>query len=149
MSGEPVITVVGNAAGDAEMKFLPSGVALCSFTVVSTPRVKQGDSWVDGEPTFYRCTAWRQLAESAGETITRGMRLIVQGRLTTRSYETSAGEKRLSVELDVDAVGPELRYATAKVNKVSRGSGAPASSATADPWAGTPVAAADDEDSPF
>ena len=145
MAGEPVITIIGNATADAELRFTPSGAAVCSFSVAQTPRVKQGDTWVDGEPTFYRCSAWRQLGESAAETITRGMRLIVHGRLATRSYEKD-GVKRTSLEVDVEAVGPDLRYATAKVMKAERGSSKPAGKAGGDPW---PTAAADDLDSPF
>jgi single-strand DNA-binding protein len=145
VAGEPYITLVGNATADAELRFTPSGAAVCSFSVAQTPRVKQGDSWVDGEPTFYRCSAWRQLGESAAETITRGMRLIVHGRLTTRSYEKD-GVKRSSLEVDVEAVGPELRYATATVKKAERGSGKPAGQPGGDPW---PTAEADSDDAPF
>jgi single-strand DNA-binding protein len=145
VAGEPYITVVGNATADAELRFTPSGAAVCSFSVAQTPRVKQGDSWTDGEPTFYRCSAWRQLGESAAETITRGMRLIVHGRLTTRSYEKD-GVKRSSLEVDVEAVGPELRYATAKVAKAERGSATPAGQSGGDPW---PTAATDSDSAPF
>lgn len=166
MAGEPTITVVGNATGDAELKALPSGAMLCSWTLASTPRVKKGDAWEDGEATFYRCTAWRQLAESAAETITRGMRLVVHGKLKTRSYETAAGEKRLSVELDVEDVGPSLMWATAVVTKASRngggGGGARAGESgfrksgggtrpADDPWGSVPPPSgpSDDEDIPF
>lgn len=121
MAGEGQITVVGNATAEADLKFTPSGAAVCNWTLACTPRVKDGDDWRDGETTFYRCAAWRQLGESAAETITKGMRLLVHGRLRTRQWETQEGEKRLSVELDVDHVGPELRFATARVQKVSRG----------------------------
>lgn len=145
MAGEPYITLVGNATADAELRFTPSGAAVCSFSVAQTPRVKQGESWVDGEPTFYRCSAWRQLGESAAETITRGMRLIVHGRLTTRSYDKD-GVKRTSLEVDVEAVGPELRYATATVKKAERGSAKPAGQAGGDPW---PTAPVDDSEPPF
>jgi len=145
VAGEPYITLVGNATADAELRFTPSGAAVCSFSVAQTPRVKQGDAWIDGEPTFYRCSAWRQLGESAAETITRGMRLIVHGRLTTRSYEKD-GVKRTSLEVDVEAVGPELRYATAKVMKTERGSSKPAGQPGGDPW---PTAPVDDESIPF
>ncbi len=120
MANEPIITICGNAVADAELRFTPSGAAVASFTVAVTPRTKQGESWVDGETTFYRCSAWRQMAEQVSETITKGMRLLVNGRLKTRSYETTEGEKRTSIEIDVDEVGPSLRYATAKVMKVER-----------------------------
>lgn len=152
MSGEPLLTVVGNACADAELRFTASGVAVASFTVAQTPRTKRGDEWVDGATTFYRCSAWRQLAESCAETITRGMRLVVHGRLSTREYEKD-GQTRTSVELDVEAAGPDLRYATASVRKLERGSssahgasgtggGAPAD----DPWGDVPPP---DEPPPF
>lgn len=149
MAGEPDLVICGNATADAELKYLPSGVALCSWTVASTPRVKDRDSWRDGETVFYRCTAWRQLAESAAETITRGMRLLVHGKLKVRSYEKD-GEKRTSIEIDVENVGPELRYATASVKKVGRSSeqtGSPAD----DPWGSAPAASqqAGDDSPPF
>jgi single-strand DNA-binding protein len=145
MAGEPYITIVGNATADAELRFTPSGAAVCSFSVAQTPRVKQGDSWVDGEPTYYRCSAWRQLGESAAETITRGMRLIVHGRVSSRSYEKD-GVKRTSLEVDVEAVGPELRYAIATVKKAERGSAKPAGQPGGDPW---PTAPVNDDEAPF
>lgn len=141
MAGEPTITICGNATGDAELKFLGSGAALCSWTVACTPRVKKGDEWADSDTVFYRCTAWRQLAESAAETITRGMRVLVHGRLKVRPYEKD-GEKRLSVEIDVEHVGPELRYATASVKKVGRSSEAPPAD---DPWGSAPAPGGDSE----
>lgn len=146
MAGEPDVVVCGNATADAELKYLSSGVALCSWTVAATPRVKQGDQWTDGETVFYRCTAWRQLAEQAAETITKGMRLLVHGRLKVRGYEKD-GEKRTSIEIDVEHVGPELRYATATVAKVSR-QGGDTSGGSDDPWS-KPAAAAADELPPF
>lgn len=123
MANEPTITIVGNTTDEAQLRYTASGAAVASWTLVSTPRVKQGDTWTDGEPTFYRCSAWRSLGETAAESITKGMRLVVTGRFKTRSYETSAGEKRLSLEVDVDEVGASMRYATVKVNKVERNSG--------------------------
>ncbi|MFL6076111.1 MAG: single-stranded DNA-binding protein [Mycobacteriales bacterium] len=124
MAGETVVTVVGNLTGDPELRFLPNGAAVASFTVASTPRTfdRQSGEWKDGEALFLRCSVWRQVAENAAETLQRGMRVIVTGRLKQRSFETKEGEKRTVVELDVDEVGPSLRYATAKVNKTSRGS---------------------------
>ncbi len=151
MANEPIITICGNAVADAELRFTPSGAAVASFTVAVTPRTKQGESWVDGETTFYRCSAWRQMAEQVSETITKGMRLLVNGRLKTRSYETTEGEKRTSIEIDVDEVGPSLRYATAKVMKVERDAGGfkPSSGGTKadDPWGSAPTGSkpADDE----
>ncbi len=125
MAGETVITVVGNLTADPELRFTPSGAAVANFTVASTPRTfdRQSGEWKDGEALFMRCNVWRQAAENVAETLTRGMRVMVSGRLKQRSFETREGEKRTVVELEVDEVGPSLKYATAKVNKVSRGSG--------------------------
>lgn len=125
MAGETVITVVGNLTADAELRFTPSGAAVANFTVASTPRSfdRQSGEWKDQDALFMRCNIWRQPAENVAETLTRGMRVIVTGRLRQRSFETREGEKRTIVELEVDEVGPSLRYATAKVNKVSRSSG--------------------------
>jgi single-strand DNA-binding protein len=125
MAGDTIITVVGNLTADPELRFTPSGAAVANFTVASTPRVmdRQTNEWKDGEALFMRCNVWRQAAENVAETLTRGARVIVTGRLKQRSYETKEGEKRTVVELEVDEIGPSLRYATAKVNKVSRGSG--------------------------
>lgn len=125
MAGETVITVVGNLTADPELRFTPSGAAVANFTVASTPRTfdKQSGEWKDGDALFMRCNVWRQAAENVAETLTRGMRVMVSGRLRQRSFETREGEKRTVVELEVDEVGPSLKYATAKVNKISRGSG--------------------------
>jgi single-strand DNA-binding protein len=125
MAGETVITVVGNLTADPELRFTPSGAAVANFTVASTPRTfdRQSGEWKDGEALFLRCNIWRQAAENVAETLTRGARVVVQGRLRQRSFETREGEKRTVVEMEVDEVGPSLRYATAKVNKVSRGGG--------------------------
>jgi len=124
MAGETVITVVGNLTADPELRFTPSGAAVANFTVASTPRNfdRQSGEWKDGEALFMRCNVWRQAAENVAETLTRGMRVMVSGRLKQRSYETREGEKRTVVELEVDEVGPSLKYATAKVNRVSRSS---------------------------
>src|SRR3954463_1067966 len=125
MAGETVITVVGNLTSDPELRFTPSGQAVASFTVASTPRSldRQSNEWKDGDPLFLRCTVWRQAAENVAETLHKGFRVIVQGRLKQRSFETREGEKRTVVELDVDEVGPSLRYATARVNKAGRSGG--------------------------
>ncbi|ALE75560.1 single-stranded DNA-binding protein [Pseudonocardia sp. EC080625-04] len=125
MAGETVITVVGNLTADPELRFTPSGAAVANFTVASTPRTfdRQSGEWKDGEALFLRCNIWRQAAENVAESLTRGARVVVQGRLRQRSFETREGEKRTVVEMEVDEVGPSLRYATAKVNKVSRGGG--------------------------
>jgi single-strand DNA-binding protein len=125
MAGETVITVIGNLTNDPELRFTPSGAAVAKFTVASTPRTldRQSGEWKDGEPLFLQCSVWRQAAENAAESLTRGARVIVQGRLRQRSYETREGEKRTVIEMEVDEVGPSLKYATAKVQKMSRSSG--------------------------
>ncbi|HUQ58906.1 single-stranded DNA-binding protein [Lentzea sp.] len=125
MAGETTITVVGNLTADPELRFTQSGAAVASFTVASTPRTfdKNSGEWKDGEALFLRCNVWRQVAENVAESLTRGSRVLVSGRLRQRSFETKEGEKRTVVELEVDEIGPSLRYATAKVNKVSRGDG--------------------------
>ena len=122
MSGETTITVIGNTTAPAELKFTPSGAAVASFTVASTPRTfdKQSQEWRDGETLFLRCSAWREMAENIAESLSeKGTRVIVQGRLVQRSFETREGEKRTVVEMQVDEVGPSLRYATAKVERKS------------------------------
>src|ERR671917_813685 len=145
--GDTPITVVGNLTSDPELRFTPNGSAVANFTVASTPRVldKATNEWKDGEALFMRCSVWRQAAENVAETLTRGMRVLVSGRLRQRSYETREGEKRTVVELEVDEVGPSLRYATAKVNKVNRGGGSGgfgggggAGSPADDPWSSAP-----------
>lgn len=123
MAGETPITVIGNLTADPELRFTPSGAAVANFTVASTPRQfdRQSNEWRDGEAMFLNCSVWRQAAENAAESLTKGMRVIVNGRLKARSYETREGEKRTVFEIDVDEVGPSLRYASAKVTKTSRG----------------------------
>ena len=125
MAGDTVITVIGNLTSDPELRFTPSGAAVANFTVASTPRTfdKNTNEWKDGEALFLRCSVWRQAAENVAESLTRGTAVIVQGRLKQRSYETKEGEKRTVYELDVDEIGPSLRWATAKVTKASRGGG--------------------------
>jgi single-strand DNA-binding protein len=150
MAGDTVITVIGNLTSDPELRFTPAGAAVANFTVASTPRTldKQSGEWKDGEALFLRCSLWRQAAENVAESLTRGARVIVQGRLKQRSFETKEGEKRTVVELEVDEIGPSLRFATAKVNKVSRssgggdfGGGAPSGgTASEDPWGSAPPA---------
>ena len=143
MAGETIITVVGNLTADPELRFTPSGAAVANFTVASTPRTldKNTNEWKDGEALFLRCSVWRQAAENVAESLQRGMRVIVQGRLKQRSFETKEGEKRTVIELEVDEVGPSLKYATAKVNRTTRGGGggggygASGSSTADDPWA--------------
>lgn len=124
MAGETVITVVGNLTADPELRFTPSGAAVASFTIASTPRTfdRNSNEWKDGEALFLRCSIWRQAAENVAESLQRGMRVVAQGRLKQRSYETREGEKRTVVEMEVEEIGPSLRYATAKVNRTQRGS---------------------------
>ncbi|AOW94025.1 single-stranded DNA-binding protein [Rhodococcus sp. WMMA185] len=125
MAGDTVITVIGNLTADPELRFTPAGAAVANFTIASTPRTfdRQTNEWKDGEALFLRCNIWREAAENVAESLTRGSRVIASGRLKQRSYETREGEKRTVVELEVDEIGPSLKYATAKVNKVSRGGG--------------------------
>jgi single-strand DNA-binding protein len=125
MAGDTVITVIGNLTADPELRFTPSGAAVANFTVASTPRTfdRQSNEWKDGETLFLRCSVWREAAENVAESLQKGMRVIVQGRLKSRSYETKEGERRTVTELDVDEVGPSLRYASAKVNRNARSGG--------------------------
>jgi single-strand DNA-binding protein len=158
MAGETLITVVGNLTDDPELRITPSGAAVANFTVASTPRNfdKNSNEWVDGEAMFLRCSIWRQAAENVAESLQRGMRVVVQGRLKSRTYETREGEKRTVFEIEVDEIGPSLKFATAKVNRTSRQGGGSGYSggggqgggqaggqstpAAADPWA-TPAPA--------
>jgi len=125
MSGETTITVIGNLTGDPELRFTPSGAAVANFTVASTPRTfdRQSNEWKDGDTLFLRCSIWREAAENVAESLTKGTRVIVSGRLVQRSYETREGEKRTVYELQVDEVGPSLRYASAKVTRTQRSGG--------------------------
>jgi len=124
MAGETVITVIGNLTNDPELRFTPNGAAVASFTVASTPRTfdRQSNEWKDGDTLFLRCTVWRQAAENVAESLHKGTRVVVQGRLKQRSFETREGEKRTVVELEADEVGVSLRSATAKVSKSGRSS---------------------------
>lgn len=125
MAGDTVITVIGNLTGDPELRFTPSGAAVASFTIASTPRAfdRQSNEWKDGETLFLRCSLWRDAAENITESLTKGTRVIAQGRLVQRSYQTREGENRTVVELQVDEIGPSLRYATAKVTRSQRSGG--------------------------
>jgi single-strand DNA-binding protein len=125
MAGETTITVIGNLTDDPELRFTPSGAAVAKFRLASTPRTldRASGEWKDGEPLFLACSVWRQVAENVAESLQRGSRVIVSGRLRQRSYETKEGEKRTVYELEVDEIGPSLRYATAKVQKMSRSGG--------------------------
>ncbi|MBM6591642.1 single-stranded DNA-binding protein [Brevibacterium sp. RIT 803] len=125
MAGETVITVVGNLTSDPELRFTPNGAAVANFTVASTPRMfdRQSNEFKDGETLFLRCSVWREMGENVAESLQRGTRVVVQGRLKSRSFETKEGEKRTVMELDVDEVGPSLRRATAQVTKNERSGG--------------------------
>ncbi|WP_062464935.1 single-stranded DNA-binding protein [Demequina soli] len=162
MAGETQITVIGNLTGDPELRFISSGAAVVNFTVASTPRTfdRQSNEWKDGETLFMRCSLWREAAENVAESLTKGMRVIVTGRLVARSWEQN-GEKRTVTEMQVDEVGPSLRYATAKVTRTQRGgqggggfggggnsggfgggggySSSPAGGSSNDPWATAPA----------
>ena len=145
MAGETVITVVGNLVDDPELRFTPSGAAVANFRIASTPRTfdRQSNEWKDGEALFLSCSVWRQAAENVAESLQKGMRVVVQGRLKQRSYETREGEKRTVVELDVEEVGPSLKYATAKVARVQRSGGGGGYGSQGgggdDPWASSPA----------
>ena len=138
MAGETVITVVGNLVDDPELRFTPSGAAVANFRIASTPRTfdRQTNEWKDGEALFLSCSVWRQAAENVAESLTKGMRVVVQGRLKQRSYEDREGQRRTIIELEVEEVGPSLKYATAKVTRASRGSGGGSyGGGGEDPWA--------------
>jgi single-strand DNA-binding protein len=148
MAGETVITIIGNLVDDPELRFTPSGAAVANFRVASTPRTfdRQAGEWKDGETLFLSCSVWRQAAENVAESLQRGMKVIVQGRLKQRSFETREGEKRTVFEIDVDEVGPSLRNATAKVTKTTRSGGGgggygggQGGQPDNDPWASQPA----------
>jgi single-strand DNA-binding protein len=148
MAGDTTITVIGNLTGDPELRFTPSGAAVANFTVASTPRQfdRQTNEWKDGDTLFLRCSIWREAAENVAESLTKGMRVIASGRLVQRSYETREGEKRTVYELQVDEVGPSLKYASAKVTRAQRSGGGgggfgggAGGGAADDPWATSPT----------
>jgi len=154
-AGDITVTVIGNLTNDPELRFTPSGAAVASFTVASSSRVldKTTNEWKDGDTVFMRCSVWRQYAENVAESLTKGTRVIVSGRLKQRSYETREGEKRQVMELEVEDVGPALRYATAKVTRTQsqgggfgggNGGGGGASAPADDPWASSPGAGFDE-----
>lgn len=157
MSGETIITIVGNLTADPELRFTPSGAAVASFTIAATPRVfdRQANEFRDGDALFMRCSAWRQLAENVAESLLKGHRVVVQGKLKQRSFETREGDKRTVIELEAEEVAPSLKYATAKVAKTERGSqtrgggggfgGGAASTPADDPWGSAPASGFGDE----
>jgi single-strand DNA-binding protein len=137
MSNETTITVIGNLTNDPELRFTPSGSAVANFTVASTPRTfdKNSNEWKDGESLFLRCSVWRESAENVAESLAKGMRVILSGDLKQRSYETKEGEKRTVIELEVQEIGPSLKYANAKVNRTQRNSGGQSQRPAQDTWA--------------
>ncbi|MGY1780706.1 single-stranded DNA-binding protein [Geodermatophilus sp. SYSU D01036] len=168
MAGDTVITVIGNLTSDPELRFTPSGAAVADFTIASTPRTldRQTQEWKDGDALFLRCSCWRQMAENVAGSLTRGSRVMAQGRLKQRSFETKEGEKRTVIELEVDEIGPSLRYATATVAKVARSGDGPGGGSAGgqtprdgrngagrgsspDPWAAAPVGGFAEEEPPF
>lgn len=163
MAGETLITVVGNLTADPELRYTQNGVAVANFTIASTPRSfdRQSGEWKDGEALFLRASVWREFAEHVAQSLTKGSRVIATGRLRQRSYETKEGEKRTSIELDVEDIGPSLRYATASITRVQgmRSGGAlpsddqwsspSAGGATQDPWATPGIAPDLGDDVPF
>ena len=160
MAGETSITVVGNLTADPELRYTQNGVAVANFTIASTPRTydRASGEWKDGEALFMRASVWREFAEHVANSLTKGARVVATGRLRQRSYETKEGEKRTSIELEVDEIGPSLRYATAAVTKQSSSrqgasddqwSSPAAGGAVQDPWATPGVAAAPSDDIPF
>lgn len=147
MAGETVITVVGNLTADPELRYTQNGLAVANFTIASTPRNfdKATNDWKDGDPLFLRASVWREFAENVAGTLSKGSRVVATGRLKQRNYETKEGEKRTSFELDVDEIGPSLRYATAQVTKTTSGGsrggqsgGQGARQGGDEPWAATP-----------
>jgi single-strand DNA-binding protein len=167
MAGETIITVVGNLTADPELRYTQNGVAVANFTIASTPRTfdRASGEWKDGEALFLRASVWREFAEHVANSLTKGSRVIASGRLRQRSYETKEGEKRTSIELEVDEIGPSLRYATAAITRVPSNRGAAAAApaaggdeqwsapaaggATQDPWATPGVEAPATDDVPF
>lgn len=168
MAGETVITVVGNLTADPELRHTNNGVALASFTIASTPKIydRQSNEWRDGEALFLRCTVWREYAENVVNSLTKGARVIARGNLKQRNYETKEGERRTSYELEVDEIGPSLRFATAQINRsqprgsspFAAGGSAPVESSSSEQWSrgggasdgwANPGQSFDDADAPF
>jgi single-strand DNA-binding protein len=151
MANETIITLIGNLTNDPELRFTPSGAAVVNFTIASTPRTfdRTTNDWKDGETLFLRSNVWREAAENVAETLTKGMRVVAQGRLGQRSYDTKEGEKRTVVEFEVDEIGPSLRYASAKVTRTQRkdgqqgGSQQSATQQPAQAWGGAQAPAQD------
>lgn len=136
MANDTVITVIGNLTADPELRFTQNGVAVANFTIASTPRTydRASNEWKDGEPLFLRASVWREFAEHVAGSLTKGARVIATGRLRQRSYETKEGEKRTSIELEIDEIGPSLRYATASITRAAGGSGSGGSGSGSNDW---------------
>ena len=156
MANDTIITLAGNLAADPELRFTPSGAAVANFRVLSTPRTfdRQKNEFVDGDTLAMNCSIWREAAENVAESLTKGTRVIVQGRLVQRSYEDRDGQKRTVVELQVDEIGPSLKYASAKVTRAQRsgnggGFAGGAPSGQGDPWAGSAPAGGFSDEPPF
>jgi single-strand DNA-binding protein len=157
MANETIITVIGNLTGDPELRFTPSGSAVANFTIASTPRTfdRTSNEWKDGETLFLRSSVWREAAENVAQSLTKGMRVVAQGRLKSRSYDTKEGEKRTVIEFEIDEIGPSLTYASAVVTRTQKG-GAGQKPAAAGQWGGNqpaaqadPWAAPDQTSAPF
>ena len=154
MAGETIITVVGNLTADPELRYTQGGLAVANFTIASTPRTfdRQANDWKDGEALFLRASCWREFAEHVASSLTKGSRVVATGRLKQRSYETKEGEKRTSIELEIDEIGPSLRYATAQVTRASGGAGAgggggrPQGAVADEPWGASAPAAGGADD---
>ena len=140
MANDNQVMLVGNLTDDPELRFTPNGAAVANFRLAVTPRVREGDSWKDGETSFFRINVWRQQAENVAETLQKGARCIVVGRLRTRSWETPEGEKRSVTEVEADELGPSLKFATAKVERSSRGGSGGGGGGGGD-WAGSAAGA--------
>lgn len=159
MAGEPIVTYVGNVTGDPELRFTPQGKAVVNLNLAVNHRIKKGDAWEDGPTTWLRLSAWEDMAENIAETIQKGMRVIVQGRQATQEFEDKEGNKRSSLTLQIEAIGPDLRFQTAQVTKVGKRSGgggggaqrqsAPQAAAQPDPWAVDSQGQAFDDAPPF
>lgn len=148
MSTDNNYQIVGNLAADPELRFTPAGKAVCNFTIVATARYKKGDQWVDGDSISMRCSIWQAAAENVAETLTKGTRVIAVGKLKQRSFETREGEKRTVMELDVDEVGPSLKWVSARVNRSERAKAAAPVDGD-DPWTSAAPASAVPEEAPF
>lgn len=135
MSGETIVTVVGNLTADPELRYTQSGIAVANFTIASTPKVfdRRANDWKDGEALFLRASCWREFAEHVAGSLTKGSRVVATGRLKHRSYETKEGEKRTSIELEIDEIGPSLRYSTAQVTKADYNGSSRAATSTTTP----------------